>query len=120
MNVDIHARRPGFPSVFVTKSFYGQIEYILQVTLPPAARLNPGDLALQSQSTYFLACIHSCKVDDAITNSMQMPLYSMMGSKEAVDISTVKCLVGRVKNGKHTVILDRTAQVQQSAHFRED
>jgi hypothetical protein len=49
-----------------------------------------------------------------------MPIYSKMGASEVVDMDQLECLVGRVKNGGYTAIIDRTGEWQGATYARDD
>ena len=70
------------------------------------------------ETTYLLACIHTCDVDRR--NSLGMPIYSKMGASEVVDLDQLECLVGRVQNGGYTAIIDRTGEWQDTKYARDD
>jgi len=80
------------------------------VKLPPAPELDVEDDSAHAETTYLLACIHTCNVDKR--NSLGMPIYSKMGASEVVDLDQLECLVERVQNGRCTAIIDRTGEWQ--------
>ena len=100
------------------KIFYGQLKHILVLKLPPAPELDLEDDSLCAETTYLLACIHMCDVDKR--NSLGMPIYSKMGATEVVDLDRLECLVGRVRNGGYTAIIDRTGEWQDATYARAD
>ena len=63
---------------------------------------------LHADTTYFLACIHTCYVDKR--NSLGVLIYLKMGASEVVDLDQLKCLVGSVQNGGYTAIIDHTGE----------
>ena len=117
--VDINQNRQNMPAEYLDTptAFFGQLQHIIVVQLPPAQELDPN---LISPSTYILAAIHTCEVE--AQNSMGMPVYSKMGRTEVVDITSVQCLIGRVPTGRNNqwVIIDRTGVTQQSVHLRDE
>jgi len=88
------------------------------VKLPSAPELDEEDDSLHVETTYLLACIHTCDVDKR--NSLGMPIYSKMGALEVVDLDQLQCLVGRVQNGGYTAIIDRTGEWQGATYTRDD
>lgn len=64
------------------------------------------DLALAEPTTLILAAIHTCDIE--AHNSLDMHYYSKFGRTEVVDITSVQCVVGRVKSRNRWAILDRT------------
>ncbi|TEB06226.1 hypothetical protein FA13DRAFT_1654378 [Coprinellus micaceus] len=112
---DLNERYPNRPPLYADEptAFFGQLLHILVVRLPPAQIT-----ALRSETTYILAAVHRCVV--SARNSMDMPIYDRMGRIEVVDITSVQCLIGRVPVGTQWAIIDRTGEVQQSVHVRDD
>ena len=43
-----------------------------------------------------------------------------MGATEVVDLDRLECLVGRVKNGGYTVIIDRIGEWQDTKYAQDD
>jgi hypothetical protein len=43
-----------------------------------------------------------------------------MGASEVVDLDQLECLVGRVRNGGYTAIIDRTGEWQDTTYARDD
>lgn len=117
---DLNERRRNLPECYADQptAFFGQLLHVLVVELPPARQLDPLDPALQVSSTYILAALNRCEVD--ARNSMDMPSYQKMGRTEVVDITCVQCLVGRIRVGNRWVILDRSGEIQQAVHVRDD
>jgi hypothetical protein len=117
---DLNERYRNRPPLYAQEptAFFGQLLHILVVRLPPACELDRRDTALQSETTYILAAVHRCVV--SARNSMDMPVYDKMGRIEVVDITSVQCLIGRVPVGTNWAIIDRTGEIQQSVHVRDD
>lgn len=68
----------------------------------PAAR----QLGLAAPVTLILSAIHTCNIESQ--NDLDMHYYKEHGRLEVVDIATVQCLVGRVKDRQWWVIIDRS------------
>ena len=49
------------------------------------------------------------KVRTSLKTPLSIPYYSEMGGMEVVDISVIKCLVGRIEDRGEWAIIDRTA-----------
>ena len=43
-----------------------------------------------------------------------------MGTSEVVDLNQLECLVGRVKNGGYTAIIDRTGEWRDATYARDE
>ena len=83
-------------------TFFGQLERILVIELPVAPRLG-----ITEPTTLVLALIQEVKVPlrDGIYS------YKEFGAKEVVDLKTLQCVVGRVKNRGEWSIVDRSDNV---------
>jgi hypothetical protein len=97
--VDRHARHRRKTPDFVEKIFFGQLNRILVLELPPAPRLN-----LAEPTTLVLALIHEAKV--TLRNGIYY--YKDLGAQEVVDMNTVQCVVGRVWDRSEWAIVDRS------------
>ena len=117
---DLNERYPNRPPLYADEptAFFGQLLHIVVVRLPPARELSPRDTSLRSETTYILAVVNRCVI--TARNSMDMPIYDRMGRIEAVDITSIQCLIGRIPVGAQWAIIDRTGEVQQSVHVRDD
>ena len=77
--------------------FFGQLNHILVLELPPAPQLD-----LTEPTTLILALIQ--KVNVVLKDSIYS--YKEFGVEEVVDLKTVQCVVGRVKNRGEWAIID--------------
>ncbi|KAJ6540310.1 hypothetical protein B0H19DRAFT_1036237 [Mycena capillaripes] len=104
--VDTNARRPRLAPLYEPVTFYGQLQNIFVVRLPPAR-----ELQLKEETTLILAAIRKCEI--TVRNDLDMHYYRKDGPVEVVDMSTVQCLVGRIKttDGKHWVVIDRSGNL---------
>ena len=100
--VDRHASNNRRTPDFEEKTFFGQLKCILLLELPPAPRLN-----LAEPTTLILALIHEVKA--TLRNGIYY--YKDFGIEEAVDLNTVQCVVGRVKDRGEWGIIDRSDNV---------
>lgn len=114
--VDRYASKRAKASEFDTVVFYGRLDNIFVVQLPPAPQL---DQALTAPSTLILAGITTCPI--TATNARDMPYYDVLGRYEVVDVECVQCLVGRMKvsEGKW-VIIDRSGGIEHSFYIPDD
>lgn len=100
--VDRHARHRSKTPDFEEKPFFGQLKRILVLELPAAPRLG-----IAEPTTLILALIQEVKA------SLKDGIYSYkeFGAEEVVDLKTVQCVVGRVKNRGEWSIVDRSDNV---------
>ncbi|KAJ7028358.1 hypothetical protein C8F04DRAFT_1291327 [Mycena alexandri] len=116
--VDANARNKRLAPRYVASSFYGQLQNIFVVKLPPAA-----ELELTEETTFILAAVTECKV--TAQNSLDMHYYRKEGPLQVVDITSIQCLVGRVQtvNQKEWalewVVIDRSGSLAR-AKFNVD
>ena len=94
------------------RKFYGQLQHILVV--PMAAIPSVG----QSARTLVLAVIRSYRIDshDRILNIHYYPT-SNQGSVDVVDIETIECLIGRVKDGNRWATVDRSDTLDYTTYI---
>lgn len=100
--VDRHARHKRISSDFEEKTFFGQLHRILVLELPATPRLD-----LAEPTTVILALIQEVKamLRDGIYT------YKEFVAEEVVDLKTVQCVVGRVKDRGVWSIVDRSDNV---------
>ncbi len=97
-------------SVFEARDFYGQVQHFIVVPLPIVQ-----SIGLEKPTTLVLAIIRSCVIEDHHL-ALNTHYYSRTGSLDVVDLTTIKCLIGRIKEpcrGQWATI-DRT--VLETAH----
>ncbi len=101
--VDRHARCRGKTPDFKEKVFFAQLNHILVLELPPAPQLD-----LTEPTTLILALIQEVNVTlrDGIYS------YKEFGAEEVVDLKTVQCVVGRVKDRGEWAIIDWSDNVE--------
>jgi len=100
--VDRHARNNRRTPDFEEKNFFGQLKRILLLELPLAPRLN-----LAEPTTLILALIHKVKA----TLRDGIYYYKDFGIEEVVNLNTVQCVVGRIKDRGEWGIIDRSDNV---------
>lgn len=117
MLIDTAARKKGGDSNFVGETFYGQLQQIFVVRVPGARALG-----LQQPETLILGAILSCKKEKSpskVFKKLDMHFYANHGHIEVVDISTVQCLVGRLKDRKLWAIIDRSGNLARATFNME-
>jgi len=81
------------------QNFFGQLKRILLVELPLAQELN-----VAAPTTVILALIQEVKA----TLRDGIYYYKEFGVEEVVDLSTVQCVVGRIRDRAEWAIVDRS------------
>jgi hypothetical protein len=97
--VDKYTHRPSRPPVYVKRSFFGQLKRVLVIDLP-----NIPPLGLSSPLTVIYAVVQTVKV----TEKDGFYIYRVPGTIQIVDLNTVQCVVGRVKDRDRWSIVDRS------------
>ncbi|KIJ64977.1 hypothetical protein HYDPIDRAFT_89555 [Hydnomerulius pinastri MD-312] len=108
--VDKYARQPRRKPEYVMKTFYGRLNHILVVTLPPSERLGTTDPAV-----HFLAAIETCEIERT-REDLDIHYYTKLGALDMVDITCVQCLVGRVRVGGQWALIDRSGDLARAIY----
>ncbi|KAF8871341.1 hypothetical protein BD779DRAFT_1454138, partial [Infundibulicybe gibba] len=88
-------------------TYYGKVLHFVVLNLPPSCpfiQASPSYIAGQPLSVV-LAAITPIKPTSH--NELGMPSYTELGPIEVVDASTIKCVVGRVKDRDTWTIIER-------------
>ncbi|KAJ7771163.1 hypothetical protein DFH07DRAFT_866511 [Mycena maculata] len=101
--VDVNARRLRTAPRYEPTTFYGQLQNLFVIKLPPAP-----ELELEEETTLILAAVQKCAV--IAQNDLDMQYYEKEGPIEVIDMSCIQCLVGRVKtmDRKRWAIIDHS------------
>ncbi|KAJ7017634.1 hypothetical protein C8F04DRAFT_1017428 [Mycena alexandri] len=104
--VDANARRARMAPNYIPTTFFGQLQNIFVVKLPAAA-----ELGLETETTLILAAIQKCNVNSR--DDLDIHYYQKEGSVEVVDVSSIQCLVGRMKttDKRFWAIIDRSGNL---------
>jgi hypothetical protein len=89
----------GAASDFELQDFFGQLCRILLLELPSAPRLK-----LDKPTTVILAVIREVKA----TLRNDIYYYKKLGVEEVVDMKTVQCVIGRVKDRSEWAVVNRS------------
>ncbi|KEP45625.1 putative transposase domain protein [Rhizoctonia solani 123E] len=102
------AHRPRAAPDFVGQSYYGQLQYIFRLPLPPKSIVNPKDEA----KFRILAFILEAPVVAEEDYEYKAIWYEgNLGSGEVVDARTIQCAIGRIPDGKRWWIIDRSSEL---------
>ena len=89
------------------ETFYGQLQHIFVVKNPGATQLLVGEPEI-----LILGAILTCDIEEK--NDLDMHYYKNHGRTEVVDITTIQCLVGRVKDCGFWTIVDRSGNLARA------
>ena len=108
--VDRNADNDG-PEDFVLQTFFGELQRVVQLNLPRSSQIY-----LSQDETILLAHLQTC---DAKNNEDGFWEYSSMKRPlHLVDLNTIVCVVGRVRDRGHWTFVDRsgpTAHVKMAS-----
>lgn len=115
LRVDKNAKRgKNTRSIFVDRTFYGQIQYFIAIDPVPE---NPNEPASPHNSGSFLfAAILPCQLlGHKETDNFSLPCYRQFGALEVVDIKTIEGLVGRVHDRHRSfwVLIEREGEFRR-------
>ena len=100
--VDRYARQKKRTPEFELQNYFGQLQRILVLELPSTPQLN-----LAMPTTVILALIKNVKA--TLTDNIYY--YKGTGVDEVVDLTTVQCVVGRIRDREEWAIIDRSDNV---------
>jgi hypothetical protein len=99
-----------------TVTHYGKLEHIMTITFPESHK----SLQPSGPANSIFALIHRCilKEDDPQLASLDVHFFSKeKQSFDVIDITSVQCLVGRVKaGGNNWAIIDRSGKLAQAMY----
>ena len=95
--MDQHARHRRKTPDYEMQNFFGQLNCILLLELPSARRLN-----LNKPTTVIVVVIREVKA--TLRNGIYY--YKNFGVEEIVDLSTLQCVVGRIRDRDEWAIID--------------
>ncbi|KAI0638582.1 hypothetical protein C8Q77DRAFT_1188451 [Trametes polyzona] len=103
--VDRNARFRNQRVILEPRTFYGQLQNIIVLELPFTAT--------GESQTLVLGVIQRCEVTEEIA-SLDVHYYERMGAVEVVDITTVQCVVGRIRDRNRWAVIDRSGALSRA------
>lgn len=110
--VDALARDHGVPPVLDGKTFFGELERILLVKVARNERINQ-----ETDETLVLLDIRSCVTQ---VDTFGFFEYETWGPRAVVDASTLRALVGRIKNGAKWTFVRRPGVFEHATYVDDD
>jgi len=102
-----------------TVTHYGKLEHIITITLPKGYE----NLQTSRPTNSIIAPIYRCilKEDDPQLAGLEIHFFSKeRQSFDTVDITSVQCLVGRVKSRNNWAIIDCSRKLAQAMYEEQD
>ncbi|KAJ3005166.1 hypothetical protein NUW54_g4465 [Trametes sanguinea] len=106
--VDQNAHHRHRPIILEKKTLYGQLQRILHVQLRPIP-----SHALLSPPPIVIAAIQTCSIQRS-NQDLDIHYYQRMGGVDYVDITTVQCVVGRIRDRSQFAIVDRSGALARA------
>ncbi|KAH9850528.1 hypothetical protein C2E23DRAFT_735077 [Lenzites betulinus] len=106
--IDRNARHRNRPVVFESKTLYGQLQHIYHIRLLPIP-----SHAIPSDTSVLLAAIQTCNIERS-NHELDIHYFTRMGAIDYVDISTIQCVVGRIKDRGSTAIINRSGTLSRA------
>ncbi|CDO68471.1 hypothetical protein BN946_scf184754.g5 [Trametes cinnabarina] len=106
--VDQNARFRHAEVALQPKTLYGQLQHIFEVQLAPM----PSHGYPDAPSSVILAAIQTCQIQRS-NLPLDIHYYTRMGATDYVDVQTIQCLVGRIKDRGHFAIIDRSGSLSR-------
>jgi hypothetical protein len=112
--VDRNARQRHAPSIYEKQTFFGQLEHIFVVHIPPDPILK-----INEPTTVFLAALHPCQLIATPSRLSALDIHFSSGTShtlDVVDIICLQCLVGRVplEGSSQWAIIDRSGNLARA------
>lgn len=116
---DKFARQKKRKPEFELTTYYGQLTHIYRVHFPQSCKA----METTEPTTYIFAAIRNCVLspDDPLLGGLDIHFYSRHGALDVIDITSVQCLVGRVKDlSDEWAIIDRSGSLARAEWQGED
>ncbi len=120
MLVDVFERQKRRKPKFQLQTFYGQLQHLFVINFNTATCIT---LNLDDDSkTVILAAVRTCDIDvnNTAAEGLDIHYYSRTGGLHFVDATNVRCLVGRVKDGRRWAIMDRSGSLARGVYVDDD
>ncbi|KAI0686435.1 hypothetical protein C8T65DRAFT_567901 [Cerioporus squamosus] len=113
--IDKNARYRNRPVIMEPHTFYGQLLRILVVNVKPIPTAVP---PITTFSTLVLGVVLTCVIENN-HRILDMHYYKNHGRTEVVEITTIQCVVGRIKDRGHYAIIDRSGALARAEFVNE-
>jgi hypothetical protein len=113
--VDKYARQAHRKPEYELRTFYGQVQNVYAIQFPVPCE----DLGfMNAPFTIILAAIRNCVVEEASSQlrNLDIQYYSTDGALHVVDVTSVQCLVGRIRDRNKWAIIDRSGSLVRALY----
>jgi hypothetical protein len=116
MYIDENARHKRRRPKYVLETFFGQLQHLFSVEFHCACN----DLGTDGPTTIIFAAIRNCIIDSEGPKGVDIHYYTKEGQLHFVDVTSIQCLVGRVKDRDKWGIVDRSGSLARAVHMYDD
>ena len=112
MFIDKYAHQPRRRPEYELQTFYGQLQHIYAIRF----KSESGDIGLENGTVIILAALKTCILDqpDSQLRNLDVRFYSVEGAVHVIDITSVQCLVGRIRDRNRWAIVDRSGSLARA------
>ena len=112
--VDKYARQKKRRPEYEMKTYYGQLQHILVVSLPLDTHLG-----ITEPAVHILASIRTCKVECS-NPVLDIHYYSKLRGLDILDITCIQCVVGCIPCANNSwAIIDRSGDLARAFYVPE-
>ncbi|KAI0645014.1 hypothetical protein C8Q79DRAFT_911885 [Trametes meyenii] len=108
--VDLNARSRNAAIQLIPRTFYGQLQQILVIDCPPIPNSTYSDRA-----PLIFAVIRTCDISEDHP-VLDIHYYAKESTLDVVDVTTVQCLVGRLRDRGRWAIIDRSGSLSRALY----
>ena len=113
--VDKNQDYRNFPVNLELKTFFGQLLNIVVIPIPKSRELQTTE-----PETLCLAVIRQVHLLSDSHPVLSVPSYSQTGALDPVDVKSIQCVVGRVKDGRKWALVDRSGPLAHAVFSEAD
>lgn len=117
MLVDIFSKQKHRKPKYELQTSYGQLQHLFAIHFETACK----DLGLNGPTTVILAAIRTCILDSNTLNTKALDIhhYKKEGGLHILDVTSIQCLVGRVKDDGGWSIIDRSGCLARAVYLND-
>ena len=116
MIVDKYAHQPSRRPQYELRTFYGQLQHLYVVRFLEPCR----DIGLENPITVILAAVRTCKLDNTDQlHGLDIRFSSNDGALHVADVTSLQCLVGRIRDRDKWAIIDRSGNLARALYIED-
>ncbi|TFK82780.1 hypothetical protein K466DRAFT_499707 [Polyporus arcularius HHB13444] len=112
--VDRNARHRNAAVQLQRATFYGRLEHVLAVYCPPIL-----GSSLRTSETVLFAVVRTCDIEET-HSSLDIHYYSKETTLDVLDITTIQCLVGRIRDRGRCAIIDHSGALSRAIYDEDE